>query len=92
MNLFFKICLVLVIVGGVNWGLIGLFGFDAVAWLCGGAQTLLHARSTRWSASAPCAPSRPCSWGPRVRRTDDFFRQCLPKSGRGVYSPAAFVV
>ena len=38
MNLFFKICLVLVIVGGVNWGLIGLFGFDAVAWLCGGAQ------------------------------------------------------
>lgn len=41
MNLFFKICLVLVIVGGVNWGLIGLFGFDAVAWLCGGAQTLL---------------------------------------------------
>lgn len=23
----------LVIVGGVNWGLVGLFGFDLVAWL-----------------------------------------------------------
>lgn len=56
MNLFFKICLVLVIVGGVNWGLIGLFGFDAVAWLCGGAQTLL-ARTiyTLVGISAVCA-------------------------------------
>ena len=56
MNLFFKICLVLVIVGGVNGGLIGLFGFDAVAWLCGGAQTLL-ARTiyTLVGISAVCA-------------------------------------
>ena len=56
MNLFFKICLVLVIVGGVNWGLICLFGFDAVAWLCGGAQTLL-ARTiyTLVGISAVCA-------------------------------------
>ncbi len=56
MNLFFKICLVLVIVGGVNWGLIGLFGFDAVAWLCGGSQTLL-ARTiyTLVGISAVCA-------------------------------------
>ncbi len=56
MNLFFKICLVLVIVGGVNWGLIGLFGFDAVAWLCGGAQTLF-ARTiyTLVGISAVCA-------------------------------------
>ncbi len=56
MNLFFNICLVLVIVGGVNWGLIGLFGFDAVAWLCGGAQTLL-ARTiyTLVGISAVCA-------------------------------------
>jgi uncharacterized membrane protein YuzA (DUF378 family) len=26
----------LVVVGGVNWGVVGLFGFDLVAWVCGG--------------------------------------------------------
>lgn len=26
----------LVIVGGLNWGLIGLAKFDLVAWICGG--------------------------------------------------------
>ena len=31
-----KIALILLIVGGLNWGSIGLFGFDAVAWLFGG--------------------------------------------------------
>ena len=41
MNLFFKICLVLVIVGGVTWGLIGLFGFDVVAFLCGGQMAMV---------------------------------------------------
>jgi uncharacterized membrane protein YuzA (DUF378 family) len=28
-------CLVLVIVGGLNWGLVGLFGFDLVATIFG---------------------------------------------------------
>ncbi len=41
MNLFYKICIVLIIIGGINWGLIGLFGFDAVAWLLGGSASLL---------------------------------------------------
>ena len=41
MNIFYKICIVLIIVGGINWGLIGLFDFNAVAWLFGGAQSLL---------------------------------------------------
>ncbi len=41
MSIFYKICIVLIIVGGINWGLIGLLNFDAVAWLFGGAQTLL---------------------------------------------------
>ena len=36
-----KICLALLIVGGLNWGLVGLFRFDLVAWLFGGAQSLL---------------------------------------------------
>ena len=35
-----KIALVLTIVGALNWGAIGLFQFDAVAWICGGMGTL----------------------------------------------------
>jgi len=31
-----KIALLLVIVGALNWGGIGLFGFDVVAFICGG--------------------------------------------------------
>ncbi len=36
-----KILLSLLIIGGLNWGLVGLFEFDLVAWLFGGAQSLL---------------------------------------------------
>ncbi|MBQ2751011.1 MAG: DUF378 domain-containing protein [Oscillospiraceae bacterium] len=39
--LFNKIALLLVIVGAFNWGLIGLFGLDAVAWLFGGQASLI---------------------------------------------------
>lgn len=35
-----KIALVLVIIGGLNWGSIGIFGFDLVAWLCGGQGSI----------------------------------------------------
>ncbi|MEE0265683.1 MAG: DUF378 domain-containing protein [Acutalibacteraceae bacterium] len=31
-----RIALFLLIVGGINWGAIGIFQFDLVAWLCGG--------------------------------------------------------
>ena len=31
-----RIALILAIVGGLNWGSIGLFRFDIVAWLFGG--------------------------------------------------------
>lgn len=31
-----KIALLLVIVGALNWGSIGVFGFDIVGWLFGG--------------------------------------------------------
>ena len=34
------ITLLLVIVGGVNWGLVGLFSFDLVAAIFGGGSTL----------------------------------------------------
>ena len=36
-----KIALLLVIIGAINWGAIGLFQFDLVAWICGGPSTLL---------------------------------------------------
>ena len=36
-----RIALILVIIGALNWGSVGLFRFDAVAWICGGAETLL---------------------------------------------------
>ena len=31
-----RIALILTIIGGINWGSVGLFRFDIVAWLCGG--------------------------------------------------------
>ncbi len=36
-----KIALAVAIIGTLNWGLVGLFSFDLVAWLCGGAGTVL---------------------------------------------------
>ena len=34
-----KIALVLAIIGGLNWGSIGLFQFDIVAFACGGVSS-----------------------------------------------------
>ncbi len=36
-----KIALALTVIGGVNWGLIGLLQFDLVAWVFGGQDALL---------------------------------------------------
>ena len=36
-----KIALILAIIGALNWGGIGLFGFDTVAFLCGGQMAVL---------------------------------------------------
>ena len=35
-----KIALVLVIIGALNWGLVGLFRFDCVGWLLGGTASI----------------------------------------------------
>lgn len=35
-----KISLVLTIIGGLNWGLLGLFRFDLVAWIFGGQASI----------------------------------------------------
>ena len=39
--MFDKICLILVIIGSLNWGLVGLFQFDLVAWAFGGSATII---------------------------------------------------
>ncbi len=36
-----RISLILVIIGAINWGAIGLFQFDLVAWLFGGQGAII---------------------------------------------------
>ena len=36
-----KIALALVIIGAVNWGLVGLFQFDLVGWIFGGMDAVV---------------------------------------------------
>ncbi|KOP80609.1 hypothetical protein AMS59_04330 [Lysinibacillus sp. FJAT-14745] len=44
MSVIYRIALVLVIIGAINWGLIGFFRFDLVAYLFGGQTAVL----SRW--------------------------------------------
>ncbi len=44
MNVLYRIALILVIIGAINWGLIGFFRFDLVAYLFGGQTAVL----SRW--------------------------------------------
>lgn len=53
-----KIALILAIIGGINWGSIGLFQFDIVAWIGGGQDAVfsriiyvLVALAAIWSIS-----------------------------------------
>ena len=52
MNILNKVTLLLVIVGGVNWGLVGLLGFDLVAALFGEMSPLSRIVYTLVGASA----------------------------------------
>ncbi len=36
-----KIALIIAIIGCLNWGLVGLFSFDLVAWIAGGPASVL---------------------------------------------------
>ena len=36
MQIIDRIALILTVIGALNWGGIGVFGFDVVAWICGG--------------------------------------------------------
>ncbi len=52
MKLLNMITLILVIVGGVNWGLVGVFGFDLVAAILGQGSLLAGAVYTLVGLSA----------------------------------------
>jgi uncharacterized membrane protein YuzA (DUF378 family) len=36
-----RIALILLIIGGLNWGSVGLFQFDLVAFVCGGSGNII---------------------------------------------------
>ena len=36
-----RIALILTVIGALNWGSIGNFNFDIVAWLCGGTMSVV---------------------------------------------------
>ena len=56
MQMLYKLCLVLLIIGGINWGLVGLLQFDLVGWLFGGSASLLsRVIFTLVGAAALCA-------------------------------------
>jgi uncharacterized membrane protein YuzA (DUF378 family) len=35
-----RIALIITVIGALNWGSIGLFGFDIVAWIFGGQEAI----------------------------------------------------
>ncbi|CCX38480.1 uncharacterized protein BN452_02354 [Clostridium sp. CAG:1013] len=41
MSILDRIALALVVIGGINWGLVGIFRFDLVAWICGGQDAIV---------------------------------------------------
>lgn len=41
LNMLDRIALILTIIGALNWGSIGLFNFDFVAWIFGGQDALV---------------------------------------------------
>ena len=41
MKILDRIALILTIIGGINWGLIGIFKFDLVAWIFGDQAAIM---------------------------------------------------
>ena len=58
MQTFYKVCLILMIIGGINWGLVGLFQFDFVGWLLGGSSSIWSRIRFCGSFSYPNPPDR----------------------------------
>ena len=40
MSMWNKVLLCIMIIGGLNWGLVGLFNFNLVGWIFGGALSI----------------------------------------------------
>ena len=59
MQTFYKVCLILMIIGGINWGLVGLFQFDFVGCWAAAAPSG-RASCLRWWAWPLSAASRGC--------------------------------
>lgn len=55
LNTLYKVCLALLIVGGLNWGLIGILNFDLVAFIFGGGSLLARIVYTLVGVAAVCA-------------------------------------
>ena len=52
-----KIALTLLIIGGLNWGSVGLFRFDLVAFACGGSGSMIsRVIYTPWRSGAEASP------------------------------------
>lgn len=61
------IALILSIIGSINWGLVGIFQFDLVAWLFGGQDAMLSriiytviGLAGLWCISLLFRTNRPC--------------------------------
>ena len=61
------IALILSIIGSINWGLVGLFQFDLVAWIFGGQSAVLSriiyaviGLAGLWCISLLFRKNRPC--------------------------------
>lgn len=61
MSTFHKICLALIIIGGINWGLVGLFDFNLVGWICGGFNWASRIIYTLVGVAALCAIPALCT-------------------------------
>ncbi len=52
--MFYKVCLALLIIGGINWGLIGILNFNLVAFIFGGGSLLSRIIYTIVGVAAIC--------------------------------------
>ena len=64
------IALILSIIGSINWGLVGIFKFDLVAWICGGQDApfsriiyTLVGLAGLWCITLLFRKNRPCVEG-----------------------------
>jgi len=54
-NMLYKICIALLIVGGLNWGLVGVLNFDLVAFIFGSGSLLSRIVYTIIGVAAICS-------------------------------------